>query len=294
MLMSSRLKRLCQGILSAIVAFFIWQAPAAADPVLWVIKDADSKIYLFGTIHVMKPDTNWRNAAINAAFASSSELWVEAVDDNQQMMSQLVAKYGMDPAHPLFDKLPLAGQHQLLLAAQKAHLDPATVNKLRPWLAALSISLVPLFEAGFDPDKGIDHVLEAAAKSAGKPIRAFETAEQQISIFASLAPADEIDLLKQTLQEIDQGPQALTKLIDVWLAGDVDGIDAENTRDLRQQAPSLYQSLIVRRNAAWTKQIEAMLAGKGTAFIAVGAAHLAGADSVVTMLLQDGYQVSRQ
>jgi hypothetical protein len=290
--------RWCQfpkALAGALVALVIWQAPAVADPALWVVKDADSTIYLFGTIHVMRPETQWRTAAINAAFATSSELWVEATgDDDQQAMGRLVARYGMDPAHPLFDKLPLASQHKLLLAAQKAHLDPAAVNKLRPWLAALKLSLVPLFEAGFDPDKGVDHALEAAAKAAGKPIRALETPEQQIRLFAGLPPADELDLLKQTLQEIDQGPQSIGKMIDVWMAGDVDGIDAEITRDLRQQAPSLYQSVIVSRNAAWTKKIEALLAGQGTIFMAVGAGHLAGADSVITMLLRDGYQVTQR
>ncbi len=268
---------------------------AAADPALWVLKDADSTIYLFGTVHAMKPEVSWHNPAIDAAFAKSSELWVEETgDEDQQAMAQLVGRYGLDPAHPLFDKLSLAQQHKLLMAAQKAHLDPAQINKLRPWLAAITLSVVPLFDAGYDPDKGIDRSLRTAAETSGKPIHAFETPEQQIHIFADLAPADELDALKQTLAEIDEGPAAITKLIDAWLAGDVREIDAEVSRDMRQQSPSLYQAVFLKRNAAWTKRIEAMLAGHGTSFIAVGAGHLAGADSVIALLARDGYQVTRQ
>ena len=63
---------------------------------------------------------------------------------------------------------------------------------------------------------------------------------------------------------------------------------------MRADSPSLYKALFLNRNIAWTKQIEHLLAGKGTAFIAVGTGHLVGSDSVIAMLERDGYKVTRE
>jgi hypothetical protein len=295
MLVSVPLQRLVGLLAGIVIALCAALAPARADPALWVLKDADSTIYLFGTFHAIKPEMNWHNPMLDAAFAASSELWVEETgDDDQQLMSQLINRYGLDPKHPLFDKLPLAEQQKLLQASQRAHLDPAQVNDWRPWYAAVVLTVVPIIEAGYDPNAGVDHSLRAAAEAAGKPVHAFETAEQQLRIFADLPAAEELDGLKQSLLDIDRGPAVVNQLVSAWLAGDVGTIDAISSADLRQMSPNLYRSIFLSRNAAWTKRIEQILAGKGTVFIAVGAAHFAGPDSVIAMLARDGYQVTRE
>jgi uncharacterized protein YbaP (TraB family) len=287
--------RLCCSLVPAVLALCLWQAPAFADPALWVLRDADSTIYLFGTVHAMKPGVNWHTTDIDAAFAASDQLWVEETgDEDQVLMTQLVRRYGFDPAHPLSAKLTPPQRQKLANAVQAAHLNLSVIDKSRPWLAAVTLSTVPLVQAGYDPDQGIDHSLRQQAAAVGKPVHSFETPEQQIQIFANLAPQDELAALTETLQDIDEGPATITKLIDAWLAGDVQAIDQNVSADMRKQSPSLYKAVFLDRNAVWTKRIEQMLAGKGTIFIAVGAGHLAGNDSVIAELTHDGYQVTRE
>jgi len=286
--------RLWQGALLVLLTFGIFERPAAADPALWVLRDADSTIYLFGTVHAMKPGANWHNAKIDKAFAASSALWVEETgDEDQAAMAQLVSRYGLDPQHPLSAKLTPPQRQKLAKATQAAKLNLMQIDQTRPWLAAITLSVVPLIQAGFDPDNGIDRSLRAAATAAGKPIHAFETPEQQIRIFAELPPQDELALLSQTLDEIEEGPAYISKLIDDWLRGDTAAIDQEVSADMRDQTPSLYKAVFLDRNVAWARRIEEMLAGQGTIFIAVGAGHLAGKDSVINMLNHDGYKVVR-
>ena len=297
--MIGRMKHLAallgRSIVPAAIALCLWQVPALADPALWVLRDADSTIYLFGTVHAMKPGVNWHSTDIDAAFAASDELWVEETgDEDQALMTQLVSRYGFDPAHPLSAKLTPPQRQKLAKAVQAAHLNLNVIDKSRPWLAAITLSTVPLVQAGYDPDQGIDHSLRAQAAAAGKPVHSFETPEQQIRIFANLAPRDELAALTETLQDIDEGPAAIAKLIDAWLAGDVQAIDENVSADMRRQSPSLYKAVFLDRNAVWTKRIEQMLAGKGTIFIAVGAGHLAGKDSIIAELGRDGYQVTRE
>ena len=78
------------------------------------------------------------------------------------------------------------------------------------------------------------------------------------------------------------------------LQRDVEAIDQNVSADMRKQSPSLYKAVFLDRNAVWTKRIEQMLAGKGTIFIAVGAGHLVGKDSVIAELGRDGYNVTRE
>lgn len=288
-------RRLWQACLFCFVALGFFSRAASADPALWVLRDADSTIYLFGTIHAMKPTVSWRNAKIDQAFAASSELWVEETgDDDQALMGRLVAAYGLDPQHPISAKLTPPQRARFAKASQVMGLNLMTMEQLRPWLAAITLTSASLVKAGYDPDKGIDHSLEQAAKAAGKPIKSFETPEQQIQIFANLMPQEELMLLTQILEEVDQGPAYFAKLSSAWLRGDTATLDQELSADMRDQSPALYKAVFLDRNVNFTKHIEEMMAGKGTAFIAVGAAHLIGQDSVINMLDRDGYKAERE
>lgn len=219
------------------VACLTWCTSALADPALWVLRDADSTIYLFGTVHAMKPGVNWHTTDIDAAFANSNELWVEETgDEDQALMTQLISRYGFDPAHPLSAKLTPPQREKLAKAVQAAHLNLNVIDKSRPWLAAVTLSTVPLVQAGYDPNQGIDHSLRMQAAAVGKPVHSFETPEQQVRIFANLAPQDELAALTETLQDIDDGPATIAKLIDAWLAGDVDAIDQNVSADMRKQS----------------------------------------------------------
>src|SRR4028118_694444 len=55
-------------------------APAAAaprpdaDPALWMLRDSDTVIYLFGTFHLLDGRRDWFNDEVRAAFDRSGEL----------------------------------------------------------------------------------------------------------------------------------------------------------------------------------------------------------------------------
>ena len=277
------------------LSLLLLPAAALARPALWVVKDADTTIYLFGTVHLLPNDTDWRYPALDQALAASDSLTIELTDDDPVRMQALVLQYGLDPAHPLSDKLSAAENATLAKAAQTVGV-PGGVNTLqmmRPWLAGLTLAVAPLLKAGMDPAHGVDKLLKAQMLAAGKPVDGLETAEQQIRFLADL-PADvELEFLRSTLRDVDKGSTELTTLIDAWKNGDVATIARIEDEDLAQHAPELYQRLLVQRNQAWATKITAMLRKPGTFFIAVGAAHLAGPDSVQAQLETRGTSVKR-
>ncbi|HEU4670624.1 MAG TPA: TraB/GumN family protein [Dyella sp.] len=267
---------------------------AAAHPALWAVRDADTTIYLFGTVHLLPGDTPWRYPALDRALRASDRLVVEITDDSPANVAALVLRLGMDPAHPLSSLLSASDYHRLERAARLAGLPGVgALDVMRPWLAALTIAVAPLAKAGLDPQQGVDHLLRKEMSAAGKPVQALETAEEQIRFLADMPSAMQLDMLRQTLHETDQPTLEFKQLLDAWGRGDVEAIARLENGMMKRETPALYQRLLVKRNATWAGRIKAMLGTPGTVFIAVGAAHLAGPDSVQAQLEKLGIHAER-
>lgn len=269
-------------------------APALAAPALWAIKDADSTIYLFGTVHMLRPQTAWRSPGLDAAIMDSDELVLELVGaDDPKVMQPLMLRYGIDPSTPLSKKLTPQEWARAKGYAEGMGMPAPAFDAMRPWLASISLALVPITRAGFDPKMGVEQVLTAEAKAAGRPMRGLETAEQQIRFFADLPPEQEIDLLRSTLKDVDDAPAKIDALVEAWAAGDLTALEAEFVTQMRNDYGPLYETLIVDRNTAWADELKVRLAGKGVSFVAVGTGHLVGPDSVQTLLAKRGIKVER-
>lgn len=290
--MLRHLRRAAAGLASVLVLGFA--GSALAEPALWAIKDQDSTIYLFGTIHVLKPDTSWRSAKIDQALKSSGDLTLEIVGaDDPAVMQPLVIKYGLDPSHPLSSKIAPDKYQHAVEVAQASGVPPQALGMMRPWLAAVSLSMLPVIKAGYDPKSGVEIVLAGEAKAAGKAQKAFETPEQQIRFFADLPPKTEADFLNSTLDDIDEGVGKIDKMVAAWAAGDVSELEAEFVSEMKGQYPELYDLLITQRNQDWAQQLKTKLAGSGVSFVAVGSGHLVGPDSVQAQLAKLGIKAQR-
>ena len=276
-------------------------APAAAaaaapiqgeGPALWVIKDADSTLYLFGSVHVLRPTTGWASPRVNAAFDSASDVWFEITNpEDQAAMMPLIQQYGLSPQTPLSSRLTPEELAQLDAAAKAIGASAAQMDPLKPWLAALSLSVAPLIKAGYDPQSGVELALKARAQAAGKSLHGFETLEKQIGLLATLPDDVQLEFLRETLKDYDQAVVILDSMVEAWAKGDVEALDRIVVEDLKTDAPELYKVLLVDRNTDWANQIQTLLQGSGTAFIAVGAAHLTGDDRVQSILQSRGVAV---
>jgi hypothetical protein len=279
----------------ALAAPLALATPAAAEPALWVVKDKDSTIYLFGTVHLLKKDVVWKTPKIAKAMDEAQDLTLEIsdLDPPQDKLMPLIQQYGLDPSHPLSGKLTTEENAKLATVCAAYGLNPQMLNPLRPWLVSLQLSLMPIIKAGYDPAAGVDKLLKAEADRRGEPVAGFETMQQQLSYFGSMTPEVELEYLRQTLDQVDQVVTQLDALEGAWEAGDVDSIARLMNADMAVKAPHIYELLLVNRNKDFANQIKTKLAGKGVSFIAVGAAHLAGDDSVQAQLAKLGIKATR-
>jgi len=273
-------------------------APARAEPALWAVKNQGVTVYLFGTVHMLRPETRWKVPKITAAFDAATDFWFELDDVSPGLMRPLVVSLGADPAHPLSSKFSAADITRIDAAAKAGGMPgEAALEPMRPWLAATILGLAPVIKAGFDPHNGVDNLLRVEAQQRGKQINGFETMEQQVRFLADLPVPVEREMLLSTLDAYEAGTTQIGEIVDDWAKGDVEALGVLMSRDMNDDHyPVLYQNLIVRRNQSWADRIARQLRGgkPGTNFVAVGAAHLAGPDSLLVQLEKRGFKPERQ
>lgn len=280
--------------LSVMLGVLCGAGTAAADPAMWVVKDADSTVYLLGTIHVLKPGVSWRSEKLDAALKSSDEYWMEADIEADPAIAQTYAmNFGMDSRRSLASTVGEANFAKFLELAKGYDIPTEQLHQMRPWLASMLLARAQVVSTGYDPELGVDRTLEREAMTAGKPIKPFETASEQLGYLAEMPDKIAAEMLIQTLDEVEEGVEIVDELQAAWLAGDVKQLQRIGPDKMRKEAPELFDAILVRRNTNWVKQIDAMLKGSGTQFIAVGAAHLVGKDSVPDQLGKLGYKVQR-
>ena len=282
-------------VIALVFLSFLANASAAlAAPSLWVIKTPTATVYLFGTIHLLRASEAWETNAISNALADSQELWLEVPDlENAGPARKIVAQLGYDPTHPLSTLLPAKDLARLKRAASSLGLPQgeATFEPMRPWLAALALTESQILHAGYDPNAGAEHVFLDQWKVRDTEVRGFETLDQQLHFFADLSPRLQEEVLENALADFDEGVAKLNAIVAAWMRGDQKAITRLIVDDLRKPLPDLYQILIVERNERWAETIDGMLKQGGNRFIAVGAGHLAGPDSVQAKLLAKGIRV---
>lgn len=261
-------------------------APATvdADPALWVVKDKDTTIYLFGTIHVLKPGMSWFDDGVKKAFDSSDELVLEMVQPDQATMQNIVLSKAYSLTGPtLIERLPETDRSGYLNAMHSLGIPPAAFDRAQPWFAATNLSLLPLMKLGYDPKSGPETVLTEAAATEKKAIEGLETPEQQIGYLAGLPEKVQLAFLESTLKDLPKTEETMNGMVSAWSRGDPDAL-AKFMNDGLDDSPELAKTLLFDRNARWAQWIKARLDKPGTVFIAVGAGHLAGQQSVIDQL----------
>lgn len=304
---SFRIPRLATACLVLAAALY---APAAfAEPPMWVVRDQDSTLYLFGTVHIIDPSIEWRTSRVQKALDEATELWVE-YDTPPGREDQEAAAFMpriLSPGRPLSASLNEAERAQLskLVARTENPQETAMMMELvRPWFAVIVLGLSLDVAAGASPEAGLDNVLIELARRQGDPVRSLETLEQNLSWLEELNAVpyeQQLKPLKELLAlsdaELEAQQRESEAEVRAWMKGDIAPLTAmvetwrRNPDDPRAAGMS-YDTMVVRRNEDWARQIEGMLKGRGVAFIAVGGGHLVGPDSVQAKLAARGIKVS--
>ena len=254
--------------------------------------------HLFGTIHVGKPDFFPLDLATAQALTASSELVVELDVTQAERMEAAVQQYALlPPAQTLDAMLPVTLRRRLHAQLDALQIPPASVQQMKPWMAALTLSVATLHAHGLDTTYATDLYFIGLAKGLDKPITELESADYQFRLFDRLTPDQQQTFLDETLQtlEKDQVGADVKAMVDAWLASDAPALQQLSLKSLQETPRSarwMKAKLFTERNRLMADRIEQMLAEGRTPFIAIGALHLTGEDGLPALLKKRGYRIN--
>ncbi len=261
------------------------------SPLLYEIASADGAVegWMLGTIHALPPDTDWRTPAIGRVIDAADVLVVEvaALGDAEGMAQTFSALATSPDLPPLAERVPANLRPRLAALMARGDLDEATFSARETWAAAIMLAQV---DASGDPASGVDRAL--IADFAGRPVRELEGARGQLGIFDRLPESAQATMLAAVVRESERVRQDPARLQRAWLAGDAAAIEA-STRESFLADPALREALLTARNRRWTAALVPLLAEPPRPLIAVGAAHLVGAQGLAALLEAEGYRLRR-
>jgi uncharacterized protein len=267
-------------------------ATTGTGPALWKVGDEDTTIYLFGTVHVLPKELEWYDATIANALDGSDMIVTEIKMDkaSEADLQQLSMKLGLLPPGTTLRSLLTPEQTATYEAGlAKLGAPPEAFDPVKPWLAGLTLSLLPLMQQGYDSNSGVEKIL--LAKAGTKPQGALETAEFQLGIFNNMPTEAQVAFMMEAVEGMDEIKPMLDRMVAEWAEGDA--TELANIMNEGMTDPAVAEALLYSRNANWAEWIDTRLDEPGTVFIAVGAGHLAGAKSVQDYLAQKGITVAR-
>ncbi|WP_239805910.1 TraB/GumN family protein [Croceicoccus hydrothermalis] len=261
-----------------------------ADPALWRMEDAGGRTagWLFGTVHALPANVDWRREGLNRVIEDAGMLVVEvrALDDTAAIAGAMAALGRTEGLPPLSRRIPARDRPALAALYERADIEPGAFRDVETWAAALAVSSALSRQAGNDSGAGTDRELLDAF--GGRPVAGLETAGEQLAIFDRLDEDAQLALLRS----IWETPEDDGAMLDAWMRGDA----ATLTRMLEQGLaadPDLRTALLVNRNRRWIAQIEPLLSNGRRPLVAVGAGHMGGDDGLIAMLRTRGWRVVR-
>ncbi|HEY0686414.1 MAG TPA: TraB/GumN family protein [Steroidobacter sp.] len=259
---------------------------------LWSLKGRTNTVYLLGSVHFLSKSEQLP-AALEEAYKNSEVLLMEIdMDDLDPAETQQVTlELGMLPAgQSLEQQLGKPTYTRLVTRAQDVGIDPALLNRFKPWFAAMTLVQLQLMKMGLAPDSGIEQRFTTRAVADKKPIHGLETLREQLGMLAGLPAPQQREFLLYSIDDADRIAEEIDELLSAWRRGDSKAL-ADLLAEGFEQYPDLYRPLTTDRNRRWVSQVEQLLDDREDYLVVVGTLHLVGKDSLIELLEGKGHRI---
>ena len=263
---------------------------------LWRVNSDQNRLYILGSIHLLKKETYPLKKSIEDAFEQTKKLVLE-IDlgsANLQKIQQLMLQKSISTDGTMLHQSVSDETYQAVAKrAKELGIDIRLLSPFKPWVIAMTMAAIKLQQLGFDPSLGVDRHLAERAKQTDKPTAGLETAEFQLDLFDRFSAKEQELLLRQSMDEMDHVERNVTAIVQAWKSGDVGAVERHLLVGMRDY-PEIHRKVIDDRNQRWLPQIENLLSRGENALIVVGAAHLVGKNGIIELLKDRGYRVEQQ
>ncbi len=267
---------------------------AQAESSVWVISSGDEKVYVGGTVHLLRASDFPLPPQYEQAYQDADKLYFETdingMNDPSLQMRMMTALTYQD-GRTLQSVLNEEAYTALSTHMAGAGLPIAMVQNFKPGLISSTLTVMEMQKMGFTP-QGVDAFYNMRAMNDGKPVGQLESLDEQIGFIAAMGEGNESEFILLTLQDLEK-TDMIEEMIAAWRVGDNEGLSRLFIEDMKDQSEDLYEAILVKRNHNWMPIIEGMFREEGTELVLVGAAHLVGEDGLLELLAGKGYTVSR-
>jgi uncharacterized protein YbaP (TraB family) len=268
---------------------------AFADSSVWVATSGDNKVYLGGTVHLLRPTDYPLPEEFEQAYIDSQRLFFETdissmndISVQTSMLQQLM----YSDARTLNSVLSTEAYEALSSHLNTVGMPIVMMEKFKPGLVVSTLQVIEFQKLGFTP-QGVDAYFNNRALGDAKPVGELETVQAQIDYIANMGEGNESEFIMLSLSDMQEIATTMDDLISAWRTGNNNELAELFVDDMKAESEELYDSLLVERNLNWLPIIEQMFSQDGNEFVLVGAAHLVGDDGLLSMLQAKGYQVEK-
>lgn len=266
-----------------------------ADTSVWEVKSGANTVYLGGTVHLLRPSDYPLPPEYDQAYANSSKVYFETDINSMGDMSvqvQMLQQLTYNDERTLKTVLNEEAYTALNEYTTKVGLPMMMLEKFKPGMIISTLQVLDFQRMGFTP-QGVDMHFNSRAVADGKTIESFESIDEQLGFLAAMGEGNESEFILLSLKDLEDTDTLMAEMIAAWRSGDADALTKLFVDDMRNEAPEIYESLLLQRNRNWLPEIEALLKDEAIEFVLVGAAHLIGPEGLVSMLSAKGYEVNR-
>lgn len=278
-----------------VIAISLLCGNAVADSSVWMASLDDEKIYLGGTVHLLRPSDYPLPDEYNRAYEDSSRVFFETDISSMNDLSvqtRMLQQLTYADNRTLKSVLSTEAYTALETYLSTLGMPIMMMEKFKPGLVVSTLQIMEFQKIGFTP-QGVDVHFNDRALSDGKPVGELEPIQAQIDYIANMGEGYESEFILYSLQDMEDISDTMENLIAAWRSGDNDLLSELFIEEMKSESTELYDSLLVERNQMWMPIIEQMFNEDGTEFVLVGAAHLVGEDGLLSMLKAKGYHVKQ-
>jgi len=285
-----------KGWLAAAVAALATLASglASAEPALWQVSGGDSKVWLFGSVHLLPEGGFAIDGALAEALGDAERVCMEIDPDahDEASTTSITLARAIDPeGRDLFE---LLGEDagRVRESAERAEIPLEALAMFEPWFAGLTVSVLALQANGYDVQHGVEQIIQAEAREAGKSGCGLETLDGQLGMLDALPASLQNEILLQAIEEAAEIDSLIEPMLAAWRRGDEKGL-LESLENDFDGYPELAEALIYERNERWAEQVADLASGDESVLLVVGAMHLVGERGLPALLEKRGFRVER-
>ncbi|MGB0128774.1 MAG: TraB/GumN family protein [Rhodocyclaceae bacterium] len=291
----NRIDSIFRRVLAAVLLLAAVPGWAGERLYLWEATKGDARVFLFGSVHLCRPDCFPLPDEVLRAVDEAATLAVELDPGARGMQSQLLARALYPAGETLHRDLSAQSIDHLNAALSRVGMPAASVLRMRPWMVVSTLTMGAAIQAGYGAQQGIDLWLLRRARAQGKSIVELETVDEQLASLDTMPREQQEQMVRQTLDMVHQGKLTgyIDELVDAWRRGDPERLLALSREGLpgEAQAERLVSALVAQRNRVMATRIAEVSAERGVVFAAVGALHFAGKGNILEHLQAAGFTV---